>query len=212
MVGPPDAFTEVRYLTHLKHLQAIETIPDIADRFAETFGRDSGGLIHPYRTEDADTIVVALGSVLGTICDTVDELRETNARIGALGITSYRPFPVDAVRSLAAHAKQVVVVEKAFAAGVGGIVSTDVQMALSDTETRVHTVVAGLGGRAITKQSLFNVFSDALVDTLEQVSFLDLNRSLIDRELQRMMTTRRSGPHAENMLADLGAISPPQSR
>ncbi|KMO74299.1 pyruvate ferredoxin oxidoreductase [Mycolicibacterium chlorophenolicum] len=207
MVGP-DAFTEVRYLAHLKHLQAIEAIPDIADRFAETFGRDSGGLIHPYRTEDADTIVIALGSVLGTICDTVDVLRETNARIGALGITSYRPFPADAIRSVLAHAKQVVVVEKAFSVGVGGIVSTDVQMALSGTAVRVHTIIAGLGGRAITKTSLHNAFTDALADALEPVSFLDLNRSLIDRELQRMLATRRSGPHAENMLADVGAIAP----
>ena len=49
---------------------------------------------------------------------------------------------------------------------------------------------------------------DALADALEPVSFLDLNRSLIDRELQRMLATRRSGPHAENMLADVGAIAP----
>ncbi len=68
MVGP-EAFTEVRYLMHAKQLQALDAIPPIAADFAEAFGRDSGGLVRAYRTEDAETIVVALGSVLGTIED-----------------------------------------------------------------------------------------------------------------------------------------------
>jgi pyruvate ferredoxin oxidoreductase alpha subunit len=74
MVGP-EAFTEVRYLMHAKQLQALDAIPPIATDFAEAFGRGSGGLVRPYRTEDAETIVVGLGSVLGTIEDVVDELR-----------------------------------------------------------------------------------------------------------------------------------------
>ncbi len=67
---------EVRYLAHAKQMQALELIPEIAADFQAAFGRDSGGLLRSYRTEDAETIVVALGSVLGTIKDTIDELRE----------------------------------------------------------------------------------------------------------------------------------------
>ena len=74
MVGP-EAFMEVRYLAHAKQRQALELIPGWAGEFRRVFGRDSGGLLHTYRTEDAELIVVALGSVLGTIKDTVDELR-----------------------------------------------------------------------------------------------------------------------------------------
>jgi len=98
MVGP-EAFEEVRYLAHLRQLDALERIPSLAEAFAEAVGRPSGGLLHAYRTADAETIVVALGSVLGTIKDAVDARREAGERIGVVGITAFRPFPGDAVRA-----------------------------------------------------------------------------------------------------------------
>ena len=204
MVGP-EAFTEVRYLAHARLMEALDLVPDVADRFAETFGRNSGGLIHAYRTEDAETIVIALGSVLGTIKDTVDELREHGVRIGVLGITCFRPFPTDTVRAAVSHAKRVVVLERAFEPGVGGIVTQNVRSATPATQ--IHTVVAGLGGRAITKDSLTGLFRDAVADRLPPLMFLDLDRSLIDRELGRLAADRRSGPTAENILRDLGAVA-----
>jgi pyruvate ferredoxin oxidoreductase alpha subunit len=206
MVGP-EAFTEVRYLAHDKQMRALELIPEIAVSFAASFGRSSGGLVHPYRAGDAETMVVALGSVLGTIKDTVDELREAGARIGVLGITSFRPFLLEAVRAALGNARRVVVLEKALAVGIGGIVSANVRMALSGIQLHGYTVIAGLGGRAITKASLRTLFTEAMADTLEPLAFLDLNRSLIDRELRRARETRRSGPSAENMLRDVGAIA-----
>src|SRR5436190_2211246 len=121
MVGP-EAFTEVRYLAHAKQMQALQYMPSVAGEFKQLFGRDAGGLITTYRAEDAHTIVVALGSVLGTIKDTIDELRELGNAIGVIGITSFRPFPISALRSALGHAKRVVVVEKCFAVGIGGIV------------------------------------------------------------------------------------------
>ncbi|MGE5290419.1 MAG: 2-oxoacid:acceptor oxidoreductase family protein [Micromonosporaceae bacterium] len=203
MVGP-EAFTEVRYLAHARQLQALGLIPEVAADFAEQFGRDSGGLVQPYHTGDAETIVVALGSVLGTIKDTIDELRAEGMKIGALGITSFRPFPLDAVREALRNAKRVVVLERAFAVGIGGIVSGNVRMALSGVQLRGYTVVAGLGGRAITEASLRELFWAAHADKLEPLSFLDLDRALVERELSRAATSRRSGPAAENILRDLG--------
>ena len=61
--------------------------------------REAGGLVRPYRIADADTVVLALGSVLGTIKDTIDGLRDEGAKIGALGIGCFRPWPTDAVRT-----------------------------------------------------------------------------------------------------------------
>src|SRR5574339_651008 len=83
MVGP-EAFTEVRYLAHAKQMHALDLVPEIASEFAGAFGRPSGGLLRRYRTEGAKTVVVALGSVLGTIEDVVDELRDDGVPIGAL--------------------------------------------------------------------------------------------------------------------------------
>ncbi|MCL2420217.1 MAG: 2-oxoacid:acceptor oxidoreductase family protein [Conexibacteraceae bacterium] len=206
MVGP-EAFTEVRYLAHARQGQAVGLIPDVAACFAAEFGRTSGGLIRPYRTDDADTVVVALGSVLGTIKDTIDELREDGMKIGALGIISFRPFPLEAVRASLQHASRVVVLERALAVGVGGIVSANVRTALSSLQLTGSTVIAGLGGRAITKSSLRGLFRQAAAGRLEPLTFLDLNTELIDRELRRAAATRRSGPAAENMLRDLGAVA-----
>ncbi|WP_329241545.1 pyruvate ferredoxin oxidoreductase [Streptomyces sp. NBC_01478] len=204
MVGP-EAFTEVRYLAHAKQMQALDAIPRIAGEFRQVFGRDSGGLLHPYRCEFADTIVVALGSVFGTVCDVVDEMRDRGVRIGALAITSFRPFPLDAVRTVLGGARQVVVLERALAVGVGGIVSANVRTALSGIHLDGHTVIAGLGGRPITKESLHRLFDDAVAGRLEQLTFLDLNTELVERELARMAQTRRSGPSAENILRDVGS-------
>ena len=206
MVGP-EAFTEVRYLAHDKQMQALELIPAVAAEFAAAFGRDSGGLVRPYRTDDAETIVVALGSVLGTIKDTVDDLRDEGVRIGVLGVTSFRPFPLASVRETLAGAQRVVVLERALAVGVGGIVSANVRTALSGISLHGYTVVAGLGGRPITKASLHALFTEAIADRLEPLTFLDLNRELVERELRRTRQTRRSGPAAENLLRDLGAAA-----
>ena len=96
MVGP-EAFTEVRYLAHHKQKQALELIPQVQKEFEKIFGRQSGGLIHTYHCDDADTIIVALGSVVGTLKDVVDERRAQGEKIGVLSICSFRPFPFEAV-------------------------------------------------------------------------------------------------------------------
>ncbi len=206
MVGP-EAFTEVRYLAHAKQLQALERIDEVAREFAEGFGRHSGGLVSTYRVEDAEVVVIALGSVLGTIKDATDELRDQGARVGVVGITSFRPFPLDALHEAIGDARKVVVVERAFSAGFGGVLSTDVGLAISDAKARLSTVVAGLGGRAVTEAGLIGVVEDALADRLEVLRFLDLDKDVVDRELARMAGTRRSGPSAENVLRDLGTVA-----
>lgn len=206
MVGP-EAFTEVRYLAHVKQLQALDLIPDIAAEFAEAFGRHSGGLVSPYRSEDAQTVIVALGSVLGTIKDAVDEVRAHGDRVGVVGIETFRPFPAAAVRGALEHATRVVVVEKALAPGAGGILARDVSLALAGLPVRTHAVIAGLGGRPITRASLTELLGAARADRLEELTFLDLDRELAERELGRMAAQRRSGPIAENVLRDVGIVS-----
>ncbi|MGO9008420.1 MAG: pyruvate ferredoxin oxidoreductase [Beijerinckiaceae bacterium] len=206
MVGP-EAFTEVRYLAHAKQMQALELIPDLASEFKFVFGRDSGGLIRGYRLEDAETVVVALGSVLGTIKDTIDEMRAAGVSIGVLGITSFRPFPLAEVRQAMARAIRYVVVEKAFSVGIGGIVATDVRTALAGRlHMRGYTVIAGMGGRAITKASLRRVFEKAIAAELERLHFLDLDQDIVNRVVLREKAERRSGPIAEGVLRDIGAV------
>jgi pyruvate ferredoxin oxidoreductase alpha subunit len=208
MVGP-EAFTEVKYLLHAKQLQALDEIPRIADDFEQAFGRPSGGLVRSYRADDAETVVVALGSVLGTIEDVVDELRDAGESIGAVAVKCFRPWPIDEIRAALGNAKRVVVLEKAFAVGAGGIVGQNVRLALSGLPVIVNNVIAGLGGRPITTTSLHRLFADAIAGELDpaRLLFLDLDRDLVERELRRMAEQQRPGPHAENILRDLGIVA-----
>ena len=202
MVGP-EAFEEVRYLAHLRQLEALDLIPTVAADFAGEFGRPSGGLVRSYRTEDADTVVVALGSVLGTIKDAVDARRDAGERVGVVGITTFRPFPRQAVADALSGAQRVVVVEKAFSVGFGGVLSTDVAMATHQSESSLYTVVAGLGGRPITRRSLETMLAAAEEDRLELLTFLDLDTGVVEREQARMAAANRPGPTAEFVLRDL---------
>jgi pyruvate ferredoxin oxidoreductase alpha subunit len=206
MVGP-EAFMEVKYLMHAKQMEALDAIPAIAGEFATAFGRESGGLLRTYRTEDAETIVLALGSVLGTIEHVVDARRERGERIGAVALKCFRPYPLAEVRAALGHAQRVVVLEKAFAVGAGGIVGQNVRLALSGLTTPVYNVVAGLGGRPITQASLHTMLDDAIADRLDGLTFLDLDVDRVRRELARAKSDRRPGPHAENMLRDLGTVA-----
>lgn len=205
MVGP-EAFTEVKYLGHHKQLQALDLIPRVAESFKEHFGRDSGGLVRPYKCEDAETIVVALGSILGTIKDVVDERRSRGEKIGVLGISSFRPFPMAAIREVLKRAKRWLTVEKAFSTGLGGIVSAECQRALrGERSIPNYAVIAGLGGRPVTAESLDRMLDSAVADELEDLTFLDLDTDLVRKEIAREAATRRSGPIAENIVRDVGA-------
>lgn len=206
MVGP-EAFTEVRYLAHHKQLRALSLIPQLSAAFDAEFGRASGGLIRAYRTADAETIVVSLGSVNGTVQEVVDEMRDAGVKIGSVSICSFRPFPLAALRDTLESAKRVIVLEKCLAVGLGGIVSDGVRKALSGIQLKGYTVIAGLGGRAITRASLTQLFEDAGADELEQVTFLDLNADVVAHELAREAQARRTGPTAEAILKRLGTVA-----
>ncbi len=205
MVGP-EAFTEVRYLQHYKQTLALRLIPEYAAAFKKQFGRDSGGLVRSYRCEDAELIVVAMGSVNGTIKDAIDEMRADGLSVGLVTLVSFRPFPTAALREKLVRARNVVVIEKSLAVGMGGPLANNVDLALRNVAgaPQVHSVIAGLGGRPITKASLHRVLRGAFVQPWEGSHFLDLNEKIVAKELHYVRKVRRSGPTAENLLRRLG--------
>jgi pyruvate ferredoxin oxidoreductase alpha subunit len=208
MVGP-DAFTEVRFLQHYKQNLALRLLPELAAEFKQRFGRDSGGLLRTYRADDAELLVVAMGSINGTIKDTIDEMRADGVRIGLVTLVAFRPFPAAALREHLVRAKNVVVVEKSIAVGMGGPLANNIDMALRNAAgaPQVHSVIAGLGGRSITRASLHKLFRRALVQPWEGAHFLDLDEKLVAKELHRARKVRRSGPTAENILRQLAERS-----
>ncbi len=157
-----------------------------------------------YRPEEAETLIVALGSVNGTIKDAVDELRDEGLAVGSIKLTSYRPFPSRALKQAVGQAKRVIVLEKDLSVGKGGIVSANVKMALQEIPTMVMTVIGGLGGRAIPQQSIVQMIRQACEEGLEEPHFLDLNWDVVNKEFVRQQAQRRSGSVPEHILREVG--------
>lgn len=197
----PEAFTEVRYLAHAKHMQALRYIEEVQEEFQTQFGRDSGGLVNCYRCEDAEIRLLVMGATFGTVQETVDELREQGVKVGAISLRCYRPFPVQAIRKAFRGAKVAVVMDRHLGAGAcGGPVMNDVVMALQGQNIQIKNVIAGLGGRAITRSSLCKLFEDALKGQLDDLSFMDLDYELVRHEIARQEQHRQSGPVPEALM------------
>lgn len=184
MVGP-EAFTEVRALAHRSMAEALDALEVVGADYAHRVGRAGVRPVVPYRCEDAEVVVVALGSAVGTLLDVVDAARARGVPAGVLGITCYRPFPVAAVRAALAGVGTVVVLERAWPAGSGGVVSGDVREALWGSDVRLRTVVAGLGGRPVTSSSLAGLLDEALAGRLGGTTVLDLDEDLLTRATGR---------------------------
>lgn len=182
MVGP-EAYMETRYQMHDSMLNASKVIEDVANEFNSQFGRYYGGLIDTYKLDDAETAIVSLGSVLGTIKDAVDTLRNDGENVGILKIRSYRPFPKKKIYEALKGVKKVYVIEKAISVGSGGIISNEVRTAFYGKSKRpkICGCICGLGGRDITVDTITNIIKDSSLD-MSGDQFIDLNRELLDEE------------------------------
>ncbi len=206
MVGP-EAFTEVRYLAHHKQREALQLIPRHAAEFESLIGRNSGGLLKEFDAAGKETVVVTMGSVIGTMLGVLAEMRDDGHSIGALTLRSFRPFPIEEVHAALKDAKRVIVFEKSLAVGMGGILANDVRMATRDLDLRVHSVIGGLGGRPITRAGLRRMFEKGVNDRLNKIHFHELQMDIVNRELEREKAQRDSGSIAENILQDVGVVA-----
>jgi pyruvate ferredoxin oxidoreductase alpha subunit len=187
-------------------MEALELIPKLAAEYDAIVGRDSGGLLKSHDAEGAETVVVTMGSVIGTMKEVLAAMRAAGTSIGAVTVRSFRPFPKDQLRAVLQHAKRVIVFEKCLAVGLGGILSSNLRWALRGLTTPVYSVIGGLGGRPITRPSLQRLFEAGIKDQLDDTYFLDLNIELVKRQVERERSRTGSGPAAENILRDIGAV------
>lgn len=185
MAGP-ESFTETRYLQHLRFLDAAGVIEAWSDRFRETCGREAGGLVARYDPDSldrdraappagaGDVTVVAMGSVVGTLQAALAPLRAEGVPVRLVGICAFRPFPGAALREALGASRDIVVIDRALELGSQGVLTGCVGGALAGTRSRVHSVVAGLGGRPILERSLQDVVRRAVAGALPRLEFLDL--------------------------------------
>jgi pyruvate ferredoxin oxidoreductase alpha subunit len=208
MVGP-EAFTEVKFIAHGRISRALGRLPELGDLYSRLTGRPTDAVARGYRLDGARTVFLAMGSVLGTLEDVIDEAREEGLAVGAVGLTCFRPFPAERLRALLGEAERVVVLERAFSPGGAGIVTPELAAALAEPPAargrppRCHTVVAGLGGRPVTKKALRNLVRDGANGRVGEFSFLGLDRELLGRAGYGRAADADSGETWERLLADL---------
>lgn len=188
LVGP-DAFMEVRYLDHKKQLRAFDVIESVSKAFKKDFGREAGGLIRAHGIDNVDTVIVAMGSVIGTLKDMIEEKREQGHKIGLLSICSFRPFPSKEVREALKNAKHVIVLEKSLASGQGGVLAAHIRACLKESVC-LTTLVAGLGGRPIPKRSLAEFMDRIERKGKGELHFLDLKTDVVEAELAKIEAWR----------------------
>ena len=180
----PTTFTEFRYQQFAAHQKALEKIEQVARDFERAFGRYYGGLVDSYYAEDAEVVLVTMGSIIGTIKDAIDEMRAEGIKVGLVKVRCYRPFPAAALRKALSGAKVIAVVEKDVSIGNEAGLVTDLKASFynSDIRTPIIGFVAGLGGRDITIKDIRKMVVKALAAEkgIEcEFEFLDLRKEIL---------------------------------
>jgi pyruvate ferredoxin oxidoreductase alpha subunit len=181
----PDYYMETRFAIHDTLKDVLGIIPKVSEEFRAHLGRDYGDcLVEEYRTKDAEKVVVAMGSVCGTIKETVDRLRSKGKKAGMLKVISYRPFPYARVYEALKNVPRVAVVDKAVSLGACAPLAIEVKAAFSGKKKSpkvISNFIAGLGGRDITLDSILEVFRKLTQKEISQ-EFIDLKPELLRDE------------------------------
>ena len=184
LFADPRFYMETRYILHRALEKSEETIKEVSSEFAKAFGRESGGFIKTYKLEEADVVVVSMGSVVGTIKELIDQLEEEGKKVGLLQICSYRPFPRKEVYRALKDKMNIVVLEKCISLGRGGILASDVRWSFPRAEKKdrdISSFVAGLGGRNISIDDLRYMVEKVEKEPVE-FEFLGLRTELISEK------------------------------
>jgi pyruvate ferredoxin oxidoreductase alpha subunit len=183
-LGPlvdPEFYMETRYAIQKTMESVLELVPRLSAEFSRAFGRNYHGLVEGYRLEDAERVIVAMGSVCGTIKDVVDELRAKKKKVGLLKINCYRPFPATAVYAALRNVAKVAVLDRALSLGASAPLAVDVRSLFFGKKKAPKTIssfIVGLGGRDITKHSIKEVFRLLTAKELDG-EFIDLKPELL---------------------------------
>jgi pyruvate ferredoxin oxidoreductase alpha subunit len=154
---------EFKYSVQKAMLYGKRRIKEIFSELSKITGRDHGGLIEAYRTEGAEVILVAMGSMAGTIKDEVDRLRSEGKPVGLIKIRCYRPFPHEDIWEAIKSSRVVAVMEADFSMGSEGAVGMDLKAKVCGRPGAplVLDFITGLGGREVNQETVEEVVAEA---------------------------------------------------
>ncbi|MDP8205325.1 MAG: hypothetical protein P9L92_01575 [Candidatus Electryonea clarkiae] len=165
----PDVFMEQRYKIEQSMDIAKEVILSEIEEWEKATGRQLKPL-YPYRIDDAEVVVMCLGTAFGSVRYAVDKLRKEGIKAGGIRMWQYRPFPIKQLKELIPEGSQVGVIDRAVSFGISGPVGSEVKSVLSpESRNSVYGFIAGLGGREIQPESVESVFRAMLEGSADPV-------------------------------------------
>lgn len=178
MYATPEYYLEFRYEMDQAQKRAKDVIAKAGKEFGAKFGRDYSALIEGHHLDDAETAIVAMGSICGTVKDAIDEMRAEGKKVGLLKIRVFRPFPSEEIAKALSKVKRVAVLDKNISLGAkGGATAIEVRDAMYGSTTPVKGYVLGLGGRDIRKKDIKEIVALCEKGTGDQ--FYGLRKELI---------------------------------
>lgn len=185
ILADPDYYMETRFAIQQTLKEVLNFIPKVSQEFRNLLGRDyKDCLVEEYYTKDAEKVIVAMGSVCGTIKEVVDEFRKKGKKVGLLKIISYRPFPYQRVYEALKNVKRVAVLDKAVSLGGYAPLAIEIKAAFSQKKKApevINSFVAGLGGRDITLETIKEILRK-LRQKGANGEFIDLKPELLKEE------------------------------
>jgi len=174
----PDLYMEFRHKIARAMERALPVFAEVEDEYRRITGRDHGGPLPTYRTEDADAVLITMGTATTTARSVVDAMRGEGKKVGLAKLRMFRPFPVEALRGLASEVDRIGVLDRSFTFGAAGAAYTEVAGALYGASRRplLRDYVAGLGGRDVTPATIRLAFEYLLNDEGPEVTWLGLKR------------------------------------
>lgn len=167
-----------KYKEHQALLRAKSIIAEAEKKFAEIFGRQYGGLLETYLTDDADYILITLGSIAGLCREIADYLRSEGKKVGVVRLRYIRPFPTEELAAAVKNAKVVGILEKDISFGNEGTIFTNVNSSLfrSGINIPAYNFIGGLGGKNISHEDISEIF-DRIENGAETVNFIGIEAS-----------------------------------
>ncbi len=174
----PDHYTEFRRKVADAMDRAAKVLPEVERDYAGIGRRHHGGPLPLYRADDADAVLVTMGTATTTARSVVDRLRERGHKVGLAKLRVFRPFPVQAVRELASTVGRIGVLDRSFTYGAAGAAYTEVASALYGGRHRpvLRDFVAGLGGRDISVATIEGIYESLLAHPVPELDWPDLRR------------------------------------
>lgn len=162
-IGYPNSYMEFKKQQQDAMQNSISIIKKVHKDWQKKFKREYGnGLIELYKAEDAEHVIIVMGTACSTARKVVDDLRKQGKKVGLIKIKTYRPFPEEDIKKAAKNLKSIAVLDRDVSFGYDGALYTDIKAALKDSKVMISNFIAGLGGKDITYDTIMNAIKSSI--------------------------------------------------